>query len=484
MRKMILIATMAVSVAAGDGADGNPHEWDRLRRCDHTDYDPPCGPCEGIGGIPTGDKNEEITLTSCEVISNATAASDPVRPVWGESWSVKPYFEVLIGKKTDPFCFSVIPSNDSVGELCYRPDFGEQYYDVGGDSGALRFDLNSQTVVGNITSKIIHKDTNFWIVNKFPWYAAGVKQCICSKVREGGASGKEFMYPVNPDWTKQMFYIGRENIGIEYTGREMELEHFAFGPHHLWSHPETGEIIRMWQPFNGLQVFPEGSYVGGEQDQSLFEDPPPECKKGGSLFRIKCDDDGYNNEDEDSAKAILESDMARAVEPVPRDEYRGEDFAEMSAVLNGWLEEGDAATRACDEWSTVELQQLQAMLYLARESKFDDVYQGVDDNRRMRKEWDDIEKDWAGLTDLMKDLDDDHVAHRVRRDGHCHEAVMWFVHHLTQDVKKIMAEAGVVIPLLSMERHGAPGAGDHDAHHAAHAVYEEQVTCSSCHAKY
>jgi hypothetical protein len=132
-------------------------------------------------------------------------------------WQVDPYFEVLIGKKTDPFCFSVIPSNDSVGELCYRADYGQQYYDVGGDSGALRFDLNSKTVVGNITSKIIHKDTNFWIVNKFPWYAAGVHQCICSQVREGGASGNKLMYPVNPNWTEQMFYIGREKIGIEYV---------------------------------------------------------------------------------------------------------------------------------------------------------------------------------------------------------------------------------------------------------------------------
>jgi hypothetical protein len=238
------------------------------------------------------------------------------------------------------------------------------------------------------------------------------------------------------------------------------------------------------QPFNGLQEFPEGSYITGEQDQSLFEDPPPEGKKGGSLFRIKCDDNGYNNEDEDEAKAILESDMARAIEPVPRDEYKGEDFAEMSAVLNGWLEEGDTETRACDEWTTEELQQLQAMLYLARESKFDHVYQGVEDNRRMRKEWDEIERDWAGLTELMEGLDSNHVAHSVRRDGHCHEAVMWYVHHLTEDVKKVMAEAGVVIPLLSMQRHEQPMEGEHEAHHAAHAVYGEQVTCSSCHAKY
>ena len=43
--------------------------WDRTRRCDQQDYDPPCGPCEGVGGIPTGSDNDEITLTTCQVRS-------------------------------------------------------------------------------------------------------------------------------------------------------------------------------------------------------------------------------------------------------------------------------------------------------------------------------------------------------------------------------------------------------------------------------
>ena len=121
---------------------------------------------------------------------------------------------MLIGKKTDPFCFSVIPSNDSIGDLCYRPDYGAQYYDLTRDGpGAMRyaaaasrapsslpllltrarslarahrsFDLNSKTPVGNITSTILAADVEFWIVNKFPWYAAGVHQCICTNVHDG-----------------------------------------------------------------------------------------------------------------------------------------------------------------------------------------------------------------------------------------------------------------------------------------------------------
>ena len=36
------------------------------------------------------------------------------------------------------------------------------------------------------------------------------------------------------------------------------MDHWAFGPHHLWSEPANGAMIRMWQPFNGLQVYPSG----------------------------------------------------------------------------------------------------------------------------------------------------------------------------------------------------------------------------------
>ncbi len=36
-------------------SDGNPWKWGRERRCDTTDYDPPCGLCEGVGGMVWGD---------------------------------------------------------------------------------------------------------------------------------------------------------------------------------------------------------------------------------------------------------------------------------------------------------------------------------------------------------------------------------------------------------------------------------------------
>jgi len=50
-------------------SDGNPWKWGRERRCDATDYDPPCGLCEGIGGLAWGDKLDQFKVTTCKVVA-------------------------------------------------------------------------------------------------------------------------------------------------------------------------------------------------------------------------------------------------------------------------------------------------------------------------------------------------------------------------------------------------------------------------------
>ena len=39
-------------------------------------------------------------------------------------------------------------------------------------------------------------------------------------------------------------FIRREIIGIEYLNEVREMNHWAFGPHHMWTDIETGDIIR------------------------------------------------------------------------------------------------------------------------------------------------------------------------------------------------------------------------------------------------
>ena len=80
---------------------------------------------------------------------------------------------------------------------------------------------------------------------------------------------------------------------------------------------------------------------------------------------------------------IKEKDHNRAKTKVPRHDYKGMDFTDMSHVLNYWINSSYSAI-PCDLWKVEELQQLQALLYIAKESEFDNIYQQTYDNRRIR----------------------------------------------------------------------------------------------------
>lgn len=487
-----MLATLSffyfINGASANGADGNPHNWDRRRRCDQTDYSPPCGICEGYGGIPTGDENDQITLTTCEPLGDATSVTPGPKPVWSETFTANEYKEILIGPKTDPFCFNSFPSNSSAGNLCYRADYGSQTFDAR-NARALRYDLTVESSLGDIGSMIIHQGVNMWIVNHMPWYAFGVHQCICTTVKQAGDATAAKMYPVQYNWTQQMYFMGRERLGVEYMGDGYTevLDHWAFGPHHVWSVPSSGDIRRMWQPFNGLQVFPSG-LSNTTIDNSLFaEIPPALCKKqGGAAFRIKCDDNGYPQESSVESKPT-EHDERRARQPKPSSEYRGDSFEEMSNTLNGWLKASTAGKntkmKPCEEFTAQELQTLQVMLYLAKDDALDQIYQAAEDNRRMRGALNDLFDEWQELNNLVESIDDSDLS-EIQRDGHCHEAVMWYVHHLNADAKEVLNDAPeITIPLLSTMSHIERCTSDNGdvAEGKICDKYMEQVTCASCH---
>ena len=64
--------------------------------------------------------------------------------------------------------------------------------------------------------------TNFWVVNKLPWYVGGIHQCICTDIKENGI-GDTLYYPVQYNWVEKMVHIGREIIGVEYLNVEKEV---------------------------------------------------------------------------------------------------------------------------------------------------------------------------------------------------------------------------------------------------------------------
>ena len=58
-----------------------------------------------------------------------------------------------------------------------------------------------------------------------------------------------------------------------------------------------------------------------------------------------------------------------------------------------------------------------------------------------------------------------------------------FVHHLTEDVKELLSDSRVRLPLLSHHRHDCEDSGLHQgsAKERICSAYREQVTCADCH---
>jgi hypothetical protein len=157
---------------------------------------------------------------------------------------------------------------------------------------AMRFDVNLATGAGNVTSAVTAKGPYLWIVNTLP---LGIKQCICTEPREGGDHTSKEVFPLQYNWTNRLSFVGLEKVGIEYIQppTQMVLEHWNYGPHHIWSVPGTGSIIRMWQPFNGLQVFPNGTLPSPVDESKLTALPPPECTSAYHfVVKIKCNASG------------------------------------------------------------------------------------------------------------------------------------------------------------------------------------------------
>ena len=136
-----------------------------------------------------------------------------------------------------------------------------------------------------------------WIVNDL---GLGVHQCICTAP---GANLGIKIYPIKYDFMNpeaagmSVRFIGRENLFIEFIEKTMEVDHWTQGPHHIWIDTSTRRIVRMWQPWNGLEIWDPEAWTF--EDNSLtFEHPPQQCIPEWLKWTIKCDEQGmpiYNS---------------------------------------------------------------------------------------------------------------------------------------------------------------------------------------------
>jgi len=317
-----------------------------------------------------------------------------------------------------------------------------------------------------------------WIINQLP---AGVKQVICTQpLSTAGAGGHnpDPIFPVMYNWTNHMSYFGREKFVVEYGVGELELEHWNYGPHHAWTKVGDDTIVRMWQPYNGFEVFEPGSWTDGEADPKVFENmnPPTLAKKGGALARIGCTDEGFPkpkelHESSYATEPATTADLKRARTKVPRKSHKGTDFANMTEKLNGFLKQYPN-TKECDQWKVEELQQFQTLMLMMRATEIDDVYRTTSDRRQLRGDEQAHGDRWAKLTELASSLGGSHE--KMHRDGHCHEAVMWFVHHIAEPERRKLA-AMLAVPMLPYSKHSCASGEE------LCDEYRAQVSCQDCH---
>jgi len=179
-----------------------------------------------------------------------------------------------------------------------------KYYDI--EREAARTDYNVKLTgafshAANITATILMVQETMWVQNHL-W---AVDQCICTNPSGNHCTTPPCKsYVWNWDTFKSAQYLGREHIGAEWiqnhgTGNNskmMDLDHFIMWSHHVWTDPISRRPLRMWKPFNGLQVYDPEAWTDDVSDPSVFEAPPAKCKKGGAKVRIHCDDEGNYQE--------------------------------------------------------------------------------------------------------------------------------------------------------------------------------------------
>jgi len=149
----------------------------------------------------------------------------------------------------------------------------------------------------------------------------------------------------------------------------------------------------------------------------------------------------------------------------------------MTGVLNNHLQKMFLQVKPCSEWTAEELQELQAELFAHRIEEFDEIYSSSSDNRRMlRSTLEEHQSHWGKMNQLASE--NPHMADMLR-DGHCHEAVMWLVHHVPAPEQHTVFSRRP-IPTLGAIQHQCPE-NLSDSEQVLCDNYKDTYSCAICH---
>lgn len=163
-------------------------------------------------------------------------------------------------------------------------------------------------------------------------------------------------------------------------------------------------------------------------------------------------------------------DLQRARQWTPRPAYRGSGMGLIAAnlKLNSHLAtHANITARACEEFQAWELRDLLRSLHSLAAPGLTGLYSQRDGRRAQYASSAHMEASWQSLPSADP---------RVR-DAHCHQAVMWYVHHLSS-ADQATVRSLFVLPLLPRSDHRGSSEESDDP---AAQFYISQVTCQDCH---
>jgi len=172
-------------------------------------------------------------------------------------------------------------------------------------------------------------------------------------------------------------------------------------------------------------------------------------------------------------------DLQRARTKVPSDDFRAHDHPHSVArMLTSHLERAHGNTKPCNQFTAVELQELQTALHSLHQPVLNDIYSEVSDTRTLRfsslaeyqSHWEEMNSHGATHPNI----------HEMQRDGHCLETVMWWTHHLSEAARKELAH--LTLPRMPHNYWREPTEEEGTSAKQVYLKgYNPSSTCLSCH---
>lgn len=375
------------------------------------------------------------------VLAHATQSPAPESPLWPEAFSIN-MTEQLNGKgATTPVSYYYDSSQKA-----------EKW--VRHTTGKLAQDNVCQGVDAPCTDLVTQG--NRWIIHPT------LGDCCLLGTSAHGCG------PLARDWIvrNKGTYAGRAVVeGVETD----EWDTKGFAVNKFYQTPPPNSVPVKLDQGNDVNVYDRSSFIespgGLHPDVFALPSSCSESKKCKSQFPCSMGGRWELGRSDGS----VARDLQRAKTKVPRQSRRGTHFADMSDKLNVFLHKYKN-WKECREWTVDELQRFQLQVLALRAPELDAVYQETNDLRKLLGDADVYMKHWKALRNTSSEM---------RRDGHCHEAVMWFTHHVSEPLRQKVALA-TPVPTLPRSVHACPTAASQEQRSVCDE-YLRQVSCQQCH---